>query len=177
LKEQVKARDGYRCQCCGETNRRSLQIDHVSPAYLGGLNSLANLQTLCRICNGIKGINEINFRNNCTNLVKPPPPFAEFDLPSQQCAGEAEEWEKFLKRSINFFYRCAAVDYVTIGRRGPNFYHWQVYLYAHNDPRWIEPHLPKLIQRIQGRRVEAGKLGPDKITIAAPDSSSVSYPL
>lgn len=178
LKEQVKARDGYRCLCCGETIRRSLQIDHVSPAYLGVLNSLENLQTLCRVCNGHKGgINEINFRSNRTLLALPPQSFTEFDLPPKRYAGEPEEWEKFLQRSINFFYRCAAVEYVKIGRRGVNFYHWQIYLYAHNNPQWLESHLPKLLQKIRGRRTEVGKLGPDKITVAAPDSSSVSYPL
>ncbi|MDQ3010734.1 MAG: HNH endonuclease, partial [Acidobacteriota bacterium] len=178
LKEQVKARDGYRCLCCGEISRRSLQIDHVSPAYLGVINSLENLQTLCRVCNGHKGgINEINFRNNRTLLAAPPKSFTEFDLPPKRYASEPEEWEKFLQRSINFFYRCAAVEYVRIGRRGASFYHWQVYLYAHNDPRWLESHLPMLLQRIRGRRAEAKKPGPDKITIAATDLPSVVYPL
>ncbi len=34
IKAQVKFRDGYRCLCCGETKRRRLQIDHISPWYL-----------------------------------------------------------------------------------------------------------------------------------------------
>ena len=64
IKEQIKARDGYRCLCCENTHR--LEIDHIAPSYLGGDNSMGNLQTLCSICNKDKGINECNFRNHKT---------------------------------------------------------------------------------------------------------------
>jgi hypothetical protein len=72
LKEQVKARDGNQCLCCGEDNKRFLQIDHVAPDYYGGASTLDNLQTLCKICNTDKMLNTINFRSHQTLLRQPP---------------------------------------------------------------------------------------------------------
>ncbi len=178
VKDQVKARDHYCCLSCGETTTKLLQIDHVAPSYLGGSNDLDNLQTLCRVCNNHKGgINEINFRNHRTLLGGAPTHFPELEPPKAQHAHEAADWEKFLRRSVNFFYRCAAIEYVTIGKRGHYFYNWEIYLYAGNEPAWIEPHLQELIQRIQERRAEIGRQGPDTIRIGAPDREFVQFPL
>ena len=173
LKKQVKARDNYQCLCCGENNIRLLQIDHVAPSYLGGKNSLDNLQTLCRRCNGHKGgINQINFRSHRT-LTTAPTTFLEFELPI--VTSDSQEWEKFLRQSINFFYRCAAVESVRIGKRGKYFYQWEVYLYAHNDPQWLAPYLKALVQRIQKHRADDGRQGPSCIIVGAPDSPFAQY--
>lgn len=56
---RVFQRDGYRCVDCGSDGtepRNDLTVDHVRPVSLGGDNSLANLQTLCRSCNARKGV-------------------------------------------------------------------------------------------------------------------------
>ncbi|MBM3213261.1 HNH endonuclease [Candidatus Poribacteria bacterium] len=167
VKEQVKARDGYRCICCGEMGKRRLEIDHVAPSYYGGDNSLANLQTLCKICNQTKGINELNFRNNRTLLTAPPSNFPELDLPID--ARDPVEWEKFLRRSINSFYQCAAVDFVRIGKRGQYFYDWYVYLFAGNNPFWLDPYIDDLVDRINNARVDAEGIEINTINVDAPD--------
>jgi 5-methylcytosine-specific restriction endonuclease McrA len=53
-REQVYARDGFRCVRCGDDNRATLTLDHIRPKSKGGDNSLENLQTLCRPCNTLK---------------------------------------------------------------------------------------------------------------------------
>jgi ATP-dependent helicase IRC3 len=177
VKDQIKARDHYCCLSCGETTIKLLQIDHVAPSFMGGLNNPDNLQTLCSVCNNHKGgINEINFRNNRTQCGRP------LDLPALnlqklRSAHEAADWEKFLRQNINFFYRCAAVQRVTIGKRGHSFYNWEIYLYDGNEPAWLEPHLPKLIKLIKECRANVGRQGPDTIRIGAPDREFVQFPL
>ncbi len=171
VKDQVKARDGNRCLCCGETKKRLLQIDHIAPSYYGGNNLPDNLQTLCRICNLAKSTNTINFRIHQTVLTTPIPVFPVFSLPKD--SKEQEEWQKFLRRSLNAFYCCNAVDFIKIGKRGQFFYEWYVYLYAGNDPLWIQPHLNHLVKRINIGRREAGLMEIDGIRIGVPDKNDV----
>ncbi|MBX3270821.1 MAG: HNH endonuclease [Sandaracinaceae bacterium] len=53
---QVLARDGYRCQYCGEqAPLRALTLDHVLPRSRGGATSWTNVVTACRPCNAHKG--------------------------------------------------------------------------------------------------------------------------
>lgn len=169
VKEQVKARDGYRCLCCGETRKRLLQIDHVAPSYYGGNNSLDNLQTLCRVCNQAKGINTLNFRIHETTASAPN--FPVFSLPKD--GRDQEEWQKFLRRSLNSFYRCAAVEFIKIGKRGQFFYEWYVYLFAGNDPLLLQPYLNNLVKRINTARRDVGLIEIDGIRISAPDKNDV----
>jgi ATP-dependent helicase IRC3 len=171
IKEQVKARDGYQCLCCGENNKRRLQIDHVAPSYYGGNNSQDNLQTLCRVCNQNKGINTLNFRIHQTVLTVPPSNFLTFEIPSN--AKNSDEWFKFLRRSINFFYHCSAVEFVKIGKRGKYFHEWYVYLFAGNNPAWIQPHLNGLVQKINAARRNAGLQEIKSITVGSPDEQDV----
>lgn len=49
LREQVFARDGHACKCCGV--KENLEVDHIVPVSKGGESNLENLQTLCRSCN------------------------------------------------------------------------------------------------------------------------------
>jgi ATP-dependent helicase IRC3 len=171
VKEQVKSRDGYQCLCCGETKKRLLQIDHVAPSYYGGNNSLDNLQTLCKICNQAKGINTLNFRIHETVLTAPAHNFPTLSLPKD--GRNQEECQKFLCRSINSFYRCAAVQLVKIGKRGQFFYEWYVYLYSGNNSLWLQPHLNDLVKRINAARREAGLIEIEGIRISAPDKNDV----
>jgi len=52
---------GNVCLCCG--NRGRLTKDHVIPIEQGGLNTIANLQPLCRSCNSAKGTRYIDYRD------------------------------------------------------------------------------------------------------------------
>lgn len=175
LKRQVRERDNNACLCCGDSTRRILQVDHVHPFYLGGSNILDNLQTLCGRCNRQKGTLTINFRDPQTDLSSPPERCLELDLPRNGEIGSADAWVMFLCRTVNFFYHCGAVHTVLIAERGPNFRHWKVELNAGNDPRWLEPHLPRLLERIRASKSDGGYGAPTIIAVSTPDMGEVSW--
>jgi 5-methylcytosine-specific restriction endonuclease McrA len=50
----VFARDGHRCQYCGQ-QPRELTLDHVLPRHRGGRDTWDNLVSACRPCNHRKG--------------------------------------------------------------------------------------------------------------------------
>lgn len=52
FKQAAKARDGYKCQCCGKKNCR-LEVHHLLPRSRGGSDKLANLITLCSDCHSL----------------------------------------------------------------------------------------------------------------------------
>ena len=52
LREEVFERDGFACVYCG--SEEYLQCDHVVPVSKGGVTSLENLATACRVCNAKK---------------------------------------------------------------------------------------------------------------------------
>jgi 5-methylcytosine-specific restriction endonuclease McrA len=55
-REQVFARDEYRCVYCGEQfEPAALTVDHVQPRMRGGDRSGGNLVTACGACNVRKG--------------------------------------------------------------------------------------------------------------------------
>ena len=58
LREQIKQRDNYTCQCCGNSTFNEpnllLEIDHIKPVSKGGYTVEDNLQTLCWKCNRTK---------------------------------------------------------------------------------------------------------------------------
>ena len=149
IKRQVKERDGYKCLCCGTTNRRFLQVDHIEPKRVGGSNDLNNLQTLCGECNNRKRIDTINFRDHRTKLTKPPNALPNFKVPTYLSDGDLGRWIEFAYRTINFFYQCSAVKRVMIREIGYYSHQWQVQLHNGNNPKWLEPHLPELLARIR----------------------------
>jgi len=59
----ILKRDNYRCRLCGISAKDGehirLEIDHITPKYLGGSNDLSNLWTLCFACNRGKGVEEL----------------------------------------------------------------------------------------------------------------------
>ncbi len=52
LRAQVLARDGHRCQRCGQP---ATHADHITPKAAGGTDNLDNLEALCARCNLAKG--------------------------------------------------------------------------------------------------------------------------
>ncbi len=55
-RENIYARDKYRCQYCGEELRsRELTCDHVIPRSRGGATEWTNVVTCCPDCNRRKG--------------------------------------------------------------------------------------------------------------------------
>lgn len=166
LKNQIKSRDGNRCLCCG--NRKQLQVDHISSFYFGGSNQLDNLQTLCKPCNQAKGIERISFRVNRTSLSIEPSHLPKIKTPSGADAREPKQWEMFLRRSVNLFYRCAAVESIEIGQRGDGFRNWKISLFKGNNEEWLKPHLNDLINRIREARLKAGReAAPDTIRVSS----------
>ena len=53
-RREVFARDGERCQYCGQRGGQ-LTLDHVVPKHRGGEHAWENLVTACRACNHRKG--------------------------------------------------------------------------------------------------------------------------
>ena len=55
-REEVFARDDYRCVYCGQRfEAAQLSADHVQPRARGGDRSGGNLVTACGACNTLKG--------------------------------------------------------------------------------------------------------------------------
>lgn len=166
IKRQVKQRDHFRCLCCGCTNKRSLETDHIVPRNLGGKHNIDNLQTLCKICNGHKDIQEINFTVSTNRTGQKPLDFLpSVQPPSGEQMRDSAEWEKYLRRNINFFYRCAAVHKVTIGQRGDGARNWEVELFIGNNPNFIHPFLEELKERVNELRADYGLFQISKISV------------
>ena len=146
-KRLIKERDKYCCLCCGVgAIGHRLQVDHINPLYFGGSNLTDNLQTLCRKCNQLKGIETIDFRVHRTPLPAPQSKFLRLT------SGEINR-ERTI-RSINFFYRCAAVEYVKT-----SWNLWEISLYAGNNPGWLIPYLKKTVKESQQARSKKGLVG------------------
>jgi superfamily II DNA or RNA helicase len=173
MKENVKVRDGGKCLCCGTTDKKYLQVDHITSVHHGGKNELANLQTLCKKCNSDKGVNEHNFLRTETVQRAAHTDFGARLLPSR--AGEREQWERCARATVNHYYRCAAVSRIEIGARGARFHEWLIKLNAKNDPRFLERHLPGLLRLIVAKRREARFDGPAALVLEGTDAQGQGW--
>ena len=65
VRYQVLLRAGRRCESCGASVAdKAIDVDHVIPRSLGGLNDISNYQALCWECNTNKGNRDkTNFQN------------------------------------------------------------------------------------------------------------------
>lgn len=171
MKDLVKARDGFRCLCCGDRTC-SLQVDHINPKYYRGNHSLDNLQTLCGTCNQIKGTREINFRKHQTSLTYAPN-FPRLELPKPEHTGDPKQWEQFIHRSINFFYHCAAVKSAEIKNRGMYIRPWEICIHTGNQPRWLKPHLEELTEKIRKKNQKGGYDTPYRIIMTGANFEEV----
>lgn len=167
-KQHIKERDGYRCLCCGEDTKRYLEIDHIKPRYYNVDNSEDNLQTLCKICNITKSTQTINFRNKKTPLPKPLsdfPSMEKIDNLDRWNVRDKKWWKKFLKRNINFYYKCNAVKSIQFQNN-----RWKIQLNDGNPESWLNTYLKELTNKIKTIRKEYGYSGPEKILIFKKDS-------
>jgi hypothetical protein len=171
-RDKVLARDNYRCLCCSEDRGHLLQVDHINPRARGGQNDLANLQTLCRVCNGSKGDLVIDFREHATSpeITGPPSTFREFPLPSEEKIYDNKAWERYLRRSINFFYQCAAVKSVMLKPDS-----WQIELHQGNDPVWLKPYLEARLKIIRETQKVGGTPTLSSIEVTAPNRLAATY--
>lgn len=180
VKRQVKDRDGWRCLCCGENQKKLLESDHIVSWYSSGNNHISNLQTLCRVCNSRKNINEMNFRLNSNDAIhNAPESLPEFSLSEVSDVRDAAQWERYLRRELNQFYGCAAVHSVTIGKRGTSFYEWEIELWQGNDPQWLKPHLKKLRDDIRGY-IQANRSDDcvmEQLIVKAPNAKILASPV
>ena len=53
IRKRIMLRDGYKCQVCGRVTIGG-EVDHLQPLHLGGRESDANRQWLCRSCHRAK---------------------------------------------------------------------------------------------------------------------------
>ncbi len=151
VKKRVKERDNYKCLCCGETQRRVLQIDHIIPVYYGRNDNDENLQTLCKTCNRLKGIHKFNFRNPNTNLIKAPAHIPDFNMGVTVFVDDLGSWEMFIRRAINFFFGCGATKEVLMKKTGYHYVHYrcEVALHEGNDPEALEAPLQQWLKNIR----------------------------
>lgn len=161
VKDRIKELDNYQCLCCGEDRKYLLEVDHINPKYFGGLDSDDNLQTLCRSCNTAKGIKEIDFHLHKTLLENPLPELPELKMPYLENAGNINEWIRFVRRTVNFFYNSSAVKSLNF----EDDHEWKIELHEGNNEEWIEPHLNGLKEKIKEVRLKADINGPEMIEI------------
>jgi superfamily II DNA or RNA helicase len=168
IRKKILKRDDYKCLCCGETDRKLLQIDHINPRYRITDNSEDNLQTLCKECNKDKRIENIDFRINKTKLKAIPNEFPKikeiFNFDKDQ-VHDLDIWEKFLKRKINLFYECNAVKSINIGNRGKHLLYWKIVLNQGNDSKLIKDYILYLTKEIKFMREYWGFKGPNQIKL------------
>jgi superfamily II DNA or RNA helicase len=171
LKAEVLEHDKHTCLACG-TNR-NLQVDHIISVYHGGAADLGNLQTLCKQCNVLKAKRHVSFRNTRTALASAHAGLQDPRPPTSEDATNAEAWERYLRRVVNFFYECSAVAHVEIGKKGDAYYNWSIGLHSDNDPAWLRPVLGDLLTRIQRVRDDAGKPHVATLRVSAPGYKDV----
>lgn len=166
-RDRILLRDNNKCLCCGEDRKASLQIDHIVPRWLKDDNSDANLQTLCRSCNGEKGKKIIDFSSQICPLEEPSefPNLKKLYYFEKDQVQDFKYLEKFIRRKINFFYQCNAVDRVEIGTRGQDLLNWRIKLHKGNDPLWIRPFMRVLADEIHLMRDYYSLKGPNNILI------------
>lgn len=147
MKREVIHRDGGQCLCCGST--RKLQVDHIMSRYHGGTNDAANLQTLCKVCNGDKAIQEMHFRKTATLLKSAPP----IRIPPGFTSTDLDDLAHSVRRTVNMFYQCAAVDEIDMKSKGIKRREWRIKLRSGNPREWFDEHLLPLFDTIVGAQV------------------------
>ena len=92
----VLARDGFRCQYCGNT--RHLTLDHIVPRSRGGSNSWENVVTSCAPCNVRKGSSLPHEVGMAPSRMPRPPAPGDFVVAAQRVVPEA--WRPYLELAV-----------------------------------------------------------------------------
>jgi superfamily II DNA or RNA helicase len=166
LRNLIFKSDNFVCQCCGEDNVNLLEIDHIKPRYYVHDNSADNLQLLCKTCNGLKRTETIDFRTSKTPLKKSPtkfPALTELNRLDETQFNDYQWWEKFLRRKINFFYKCGAARSTNIYQNDEFLDSWEITF--DGDPNWISQFLLEFTQYIRQSREDYGLSGPEELII------------
>ncbi|WP_168210669.1 DEAD/DEAH box helicase family protein [Persicimonas caeni] len=168
-KDEIINRARGRCLCCDWDYRPSLEIDHIRPYSDGGSTSRQNSQTLCKRCNQVKGTDFINFRVHATPWNEAPTSELRLDAYPPNIRDHAMDpkwWSCYFARVINFFYESDAVDRVEVGQRGEALRVWKIHLFSNNPSEWLEPRLPKLVEKARQIRADHKlKAAPKRIEV------------
>lgn len=148
IKLYCKKRDKNKCRCCGEDNRNLLLVDYVTPPYLQGKDEIDNFQSICRNCHSDKGVDPMNFLKTRTQLATCPIWLRELPIHIQFGIVTLTDIEKFIRRTINFFYRCSAVKTVSLQNKGKKDIGWRVELEEGNDGHWLQQFAQRLLAHI-----------------------------
>ena len=99
-KKNIRRRDNYTCQYCGE-RERMLTVDHVVPKSRGGKTSWNNMVVACKPCNLKKG-NKTAREAEMKLINKPRRPdfsYHSFVVPDGPDS-HVESWKKYLPPSL-----------------------------------------------------------------------------
>ena len=89
------------------------------------------------------------------------------ELPKPEQVNTMHQWEYFLRRTVNFLYRCNAVKSVKL-QDGRATHSWEISLYPGNDPRWLKQHREELKEQIRRGWEQDKFYGRVAIAITAP---------
>lgn len=113
-KKIVFARDGGRCQCCG--NFENLEYDHIIPFSCGGSSDASNIQLLCLKCNRSKSnscyckVHNKKVGNQCcdgnANLNPNSSTYKQSSGTSSQCTGTTKKGARCRNMTTNPNGRC-----------------------------------------------------------------------
>lgn len=96
-RQNVYARDGYRCQYCGDQFAVSkLSYDHVVPKSAGGRRNWTNIVTACKPCNSRKADRTCDESGMWPLRAPVQPKTLPMTGPSIDPATAPEEWQDFL---------------------------------------------------------------------------------
>ena len=100
-RKNLFARDGYRCQYCGQTRPMSqLSLDHVMPRSLGGRTTWENVVCSCMSCNSRKG-GRTPSQAGMKLLSTPIRPRANPTLVATLRDSRYASWKSFLPSSVS----------------------------------------------------------------------------
>ena len=99
-RKNLFARDGYRCQYCGQTRPMSqLSLDHVLPRSQGGKTTWENVVCSCMHCNSKKG-GRTPYQAGMRLLSEPIRPRSSPGLLATLKDPRYESWKSFLPSSV-----------------------------------------------------------------------------
>ncbi len=99
-RKNLFARDGYRCQYCGNTRPMSqLSLDHVVPRSQGGKTTWENVVCCCMSCNSKKG-GRTPIQAAMKLLTHPAKPHANPGMVATLKDPRYESWKTFLPATV-----------------------------------------------------------------------------